>query len=118
MASWGFSTYLGLQVYCSCRALLFTFYLWISLLYNERIDLREMINILGLYLISGIALYFTGILHELSEKVKHAAAAFKFVGLQAVLLLIFIQTFRFWVSKDKEIVPVIHVFLGNNLFVF
>jgi uncharacterized membrane protein len=71
-----------------------------------------MINILDLYLISGIALYFTGTLHELSEKVKHAAAAFKFMGLQAVLLLIFIQTFGFWESRSKEIVPIIYVFLG------
>jgi len=88
------------------------FYLWIGLLYSERSDLHELINILDLYLISGIALYFTGTLHELSEKVEHAAAAFKFMGLQAVLLVLFIHTFGSWDSNGKEIVPAIYALLG------
>ena len=72
-----------------------------SLLYNERIDLREILNILGFTLYQALP----SILREFCRAVrksKTAAAAFKFVGLQAVLLLIFIQTFRFWVSKNKE----------------
>lgn len=94
------------------------FYLWIGLLYRERNDFREMINILDLYLISGIAFYFTGTLHELSEKTKHAAAAFKFIGLQAVILLIFIQTFGSWESKYKEIVSAIYALLGILFLAF
>ena len=88
------------------------FYLWIGLMYSERNGSNELINILDLYLISGIALYLTGILHELSEKVKNAAAAFKFMGLQAVLLVLFIRTFGSWELKGEEIVPVIYALLG------
>ncbi len=88
------------------------FYLWIGLLYGERNGSNELINILDLYLISGIALYLTGTLHELSEKVKNAAAAFKFMGLQAVLLVLFIRTFGSLESKGEEVVTVIYALLG------
>jgi uncharacterized membrane protein len=88
------------------------FYLWIGLLYGERNGSNELLNILDTYLISGIALYLTGILHELSEKVKDASAAFKFMGLQAVLFVLFIRTFGSWESKGEEIVPVIYALLG------
>ena len=88
------------------------FYLWIGLMYSERNGSNELINILDFYLISGIALYLTGILHELSEKVKYTAAAFKFMGLQAVLLVLFICTFGSSELKGEEIVPVIYALLG------
>ncbi|HWQ48432.1 MAG TPA: hypothetical protein VN414_05705 [Methanosarcina sp.] len=88
------------------------FYLWIGLLYHERNSFSELINILDLYLMSGIAVYFTGTLHELSAKVKHAAQTFKFMGLQAVLLVLFIYTFGPLESKREEIISVIYAFLG------
>lgn len=88
------------------------FYLWIGLLYSERNDFNELINILDLYLMSGIALYFIGTLHELSEKAKHAAATFKFMGLQAVLLALFMHTFELGEYKVERIVPVIYAFFG------
>ena len=71
-----------------------------------------MINITDLYLISGIAIYFTGTLHELSTKVKDATPIFKFMGLQAVLIALFICTFGSWESKSKEIISAIYAFLG------
>lgn len=88
------------------------FYLWIGLLYSERNSLSESINILDLYLMSGIAIYFTGILHELSAKLKHTVSTFKFMGLQAVLIALFIYTFGPLESKGEEIVSVIYAFLG------
>ncbi len=88
------------------------FYIWIGLLYSERNSFSELINILDLYLMSGIAVYFTGTLHELSAKVKHAAPTFKFMGLQAVLLVLFIYTFGPLESKREEIISVVYVFLG------
>ncbi len=88
------------------------FYIWVGLLYSERNSLSELINFLDLYLISGIALYFTGTLHELSSKAKHAAPIFKFMGLQAVLLALFMYTFGSWESNNEKIVPVIYAFLG------
>lgn len=88
------------------------FYLWIGLLYSERNSFSELINILDLYLMSGIALYFTGTLHELSAKVKHATQTFKFMGLQAVLLALFIYTFGPLESKGEEIISAIYAFLG------
>lgn len=88
------------------------FYLWIGLLYSERNSLNESINILDLYLMSGIAIYFTGILHELSAKLKHTAPTFKFMGLQAVLIALFIYTFGPLESKGEEIISVIYAFLG------
>lgn len=88
------------------------FYLWIYLLYSERNSFSELINIRDLYLISGIALYFTGTLHELSAKAKHAAPIFKFMGLQVVLVALFICTFGSWEPKSKEIISAIYAFLG------
>jgi uncharacterized membrane protein len=88
------------------------FYLWIGLLYSERNSFSELLNITDLYLISGIAIYFTGTLHELSAKVKDAAPIFKFMGLQAVLVALFIYTFGSWESKSKEIISAIYAFLG------
>ncbi|PAV10647.1 hypothetical protein ASJ81_01635 [Methanosarcina spelaei] len=88
------------------------FYIWIGLLYSERNSFGELINFLDLYLISGIALYFTGTFHELSAKAKYVAPIFKFMGLQAVLLALFMYTFGLWESKNEEIVPVVYVFLG------
>lgn len=88
------------------------FYLWIGLMYSERNGFNELINILDLYLISGIAIYFTGTLHELLAKVKHAAPTFKFMGLQAVLIALFIYTFGPLESKGEEIISAIYAFLG------
>lgn len=88
------------------------FYLWIYLLYSERNSFSELINIRDLYLISGIALYFTGTLHELSAKAKYAAPIFKFMGLQVVLVALFICTFGSWEPKSKEIISAIYAFLG------
>lgn len=88
------------------------FYLWIYLLYSERNSFSELINIRDLYLISGIALYFTGTLHELSAKAKYAAPIFKFMGLQVVLVALFICTFGAWEPKSKAIISAIYAFLG------
>lgn len=88
------------------------FYLWIGLLYSERNSFSELINIRDLYLISGIALYFTGTLHEISAKAKYAAPIFKFMGLQVVLVALFICTFGSWEPKSKEIISAIYAFLG------
>lgn len=41
------------------------FYLWIGLLYSERTDLDDLISMKDIYLMSGIAVYFTGIIHSL-----------------------------------------------------
>jgi len=59
-----------------------------------------------------IAIYFTGTLHELSAKIKHSAPIFKFMGLQTVLLALFICTFGPLESKDEEIISAIYAFLG------
>lgn len=88
------------------------FYLWIGLLYGERTDLNELISIWDLYLISGIVIYFTGILHGLDEKVKHAEKTFKFMGLQAVLFALFVHTFELGEYKVENIVPVIYAVSG------
>ncbi|MDD2615478.1 MAG: DUF2157 domain-containing protein [Methanosarcina sp.] len=88
------------------------FYLWIGILYGERTDLNKLINIWDLYLVSGIALYFTGILHGLAENVKHAEKTFEFMGLQAVLFALFIHTFNLGGYKVEKVVPVIYAFLG------
>lgn len=52
------------------------FYLWIGLLYSERTGLENLISMKDLFLISGIAVYFSGILHSLAEKAKHAEKTF------------------------------------------
>ena len=88
------------------------FYLWIGLLYGEMTDFSKLINIWDLYLISGIGIYFIGTLHELVEKVKHAAIPFKFMGLQAALFALFTHTFRLWEYRVEKIVPVLYAFLG------
>lgn len=88
------------------------FYLWIGLLYSERTDLENLISMKDLYLISGIVVYFTGILHNLAEKAKHAEKTFKFMGLQAVLISLFAYTFELWEYKVEKIVPVIYVISG------
>jgi uncharacterized membrane protein len=88
------------------------FYIWIGLHYGERTDFKELINIRDLYLMSGIAVYFFGTLHELIEKVKYASVPFKFMGLQAALLALFIHTFELGEYKVEKIVPVIYAVLG------
>lgn len=88
------------------------FYLWIGLLYFERTDFGKLISIWDIYLISGIALYFVGTLHELLEKVKYAGSTFKFMGLQAALLALFIHTFELGEYKVEKIVPVIYALSG------
>jgi uncharacterized membrane protein len=88
------------------------FYLWIGLLYSERTDLENLISMKDLYLISGIAVYFTGTLHSLMEKAKHAEKTFKFMGLQAVLISLFAYTFEIWQYKVEKIVPVIYAISG------
>jgi uncharacterized membrane protein len=88
------------------------FYLWIGLLYLERTDLENLISMKDLYLISGIAVYFTGTLHGLAEKAKYAEKTFKFLGLQAVLLSLFVYTFEIWEYKVEKIVPVIYAISG------
>lgn len=88
------------------------FYLWIGLLHMERTDLENLISMRDLYLISGIAVYFTGTLHGLAEKAKHAEKIFKFMGLQAVLLALFVHTFEIWEYKVEIIVPIIYAVSG------
>lgn len=88
------------------------FYLWISLLYLERTDLNKLINIWDLYLISGISIYFIGVLHGLAEKVKHAETAFKFMGLQAVLFALFVHTFELGEYRAEKMVPVVYAISG------
>jgi len=88
------------------------FYLWIGLLYSERTDLGNLISMKDLFLISGIAVYFSGILHSLAEKAKHAEKTFKFMGLQAILIALFAYTFEIWQYKVKEIIPVIYAISG------
>jgi uncharacterized membrane protein len=94
------------------------FYLWIGLLYFERADLENFISMKELYFVSGIAIYFTGILHALTEKAKHAERTFKFIGLQAVLVVLYIYTFSFISEiefggyKFEKIVPVIYATSG------
>jgi uncharacterized membrane protein len=88
------------------------FYLWISLLYLERTDLNKLINIWDLYLISGISIYFIGVLHGLAEKVKHAETAFKFMGLQAVLFALFVHTFELGEYRVEKMVPVVYAISG------
>lgn len=88
------------------------FYLWIGLLYMERTDLENLISMEDLYLMSGIAVYFAGILHRLTKTAKHAEKTFKFFGLQAVLIALFVHTFEIWQYEVEEIVPVIYAISG------
>ncbi|MDI9396083.1 MAG: DUF2157 domain-containing protein [Euryarchaeota archaeon] len=88
------------------------FYLWIGLLYMERTGLENLISVKDIYLISGIAIYFTGILHSLAEKTKHAGKTFKFMGLQAILISLFAHTFKMWEYKVEKIIPVIYAISG------
>lgn len=88
------------------------FYLWIGLLYSERTDLDDLISMKDIYLMSGIAVYFTGIIHSLSEKAKYAGKTFKFMGLQAVLIALFAYTFEIWQYKVEKIVPIIYAISG------
>lgn len=88
------------------------FYLWIGLLYLERADLNKLISIWDVYLISGIALYFVGTLHRLVEIEKYAEKPFKFMGLQAALLALFIHTFQFGEYKVANFLPVIYAVSG------
>jgi len=88
------------------------FYLWVSLLYFERTDLDKLISIWDLYLISGLSVYFLGVLHGLAEKVKHAEIPFKFMGLQVALFALFAHTFKLWEYQPDKIVPVIYAILG------
>lgn len=88
------------------------FYLWIDLLYTERTDLENLISMKDLYIISGIAVYFIGILHSLAEKAKHAEKTFKFMGLQAVLVALFAYTFELWEYKVEKIIPIIYAVSG------
>ncbi|WP_440948231.1 DUF2157 domain-containing protein [Methanosarcina sp. T3] len=88
------------------------FYLWVSLLYFERTDFSKLISIWDLYLISGISIYFLGVLHGLAEKVKHAEASFKFMGLQVALFALFAHTFELGEYRVDKIVPVIYTILG------
>ncbi len=88
------------------------FYLWIGLLYSERTDLEDLISMKDLFLLSGIAVYFTGILHGFAEKAKHAEKTFKFMGLQAVLIALFVYTFELGEYKVETIVSVIYAISG------
>jgi uncharacterized membrane protein len=88
------------------------FYLWVSLLYFERTDLEKLISIWDLYLMSGIAVYFIGVLHGLEEKVKYAETPFKFIGLQAALFALFVHTFELGEYLADKVVPVIYAILG------
>ncbi|AAM05454.1 TPA: DUF2157 domain-containing protein [Methanosarcina acetivorans] len=88
------------------------FYLWVSLLYRESPDLDKLISIWDLYLISGISIYFLGVLNGLTEKVKHAETPFKFMGLQAALFALFAHTFKLGEYQPDKIVPVIYAILG------
>jgi uncharacterized membrane protein len=71
-----------------------------------------LITFWDLYLISGIALYFIGTLHGLAENVKHAEKIFKFMGLQAALLALFIHTFDLGEYHADTFVPIFYAFLG------
>ena len=70
------------------------FFIWGGLLYSENRGFEEAIDILDFFLLQGLALYLVGTLHELSEKVKYAARPYKFIGLQATLLFLFLHTFH------------------------
>ncbi len=88
------------------------FYLWVGLLYSERTDLENLISIWDLYLMSGIVVYFIGVLHGLSEKLKYAETPFKFMGLQVALFALFLHTFELGEYRVDKIVPVIYAILG------
>ncbi len=88
------------------------FYIWVSLLYFERTELEKLISIWDLYLMSGIAVYFIGILHGLAEKIKYAETPFKFIGLQAALFALFVHTFELGEYFADKIVPAIYAVLG------
>ncbi|MDM7920349.1 MAG: DUF2157 domain-containing protein [Methanosarcina sp.] len=88
------------------------FYIWVSLLYFERTDLEKLISIWDLFLMSGIAVYFIGILHGLAEKIKYAETPFKFIGLQAALFALFVHTFELGEYFAGKIVPAIYAVLG------
>jgi uncharacterized membrane protein len=61
---------------------------------------------------SGIAVYFIGVLHGLAEKIKYAEPPFKFIGLQAALFALFIHTFELGDYIADKIVPLIYALLG------
>ncbi|AKB32396.1 hypothetical protein MSSIH_1706 [Methanosarcina siciliae HI350] len=88
------------------------FYLWVSLLYRESPDLDKLISIWDLYLISGISIYFLGVLHGLEEEVKHAETPFKFMGLQAALFALFAHTFKLGEYQPDKIIPFIYAIPG------
>jgi uncharacterized membrane protein len=88
------------------------FYLWVSLLYFERTDFEKLVSIWDLYLMSGIAVYFIGVLHGLAEKIKYAEPPFEFIGLQAALFALFIHTFELGDYFADKIVPLIYALLG------
>ncbi|AKB28481.1 hypothetical protein MSSIT_1762 [Methanosarcina siciliae T4/M] len=88
------------------------FYLWVSLLYRESPDLDKLISIWDLYLISGISIYFLGVLHGLAEEVKHAETPFKFMGLQAALFALFAHTFKLGEYQPDKIIPFIYAIPG------
>lgn len=92
------------------------FFLWIVLLHGERMDLNKFIEIWDLCLISGIGLYLIGLLHDLSERTMHASMAFKFIGLQASLLILFIFTFGHHRFKVDPMVPAAFAILCVLLF--
>jgi len=88
------------------------FYIWIGLLYGETTGLSRSIRLWDLYLISGIALYFIGVLHGIKAELKQAEVPFKFMGLQAALLMLFIYTFDSGTYEVEKIIPVIYALLG------
>jgi len=88
------------------------FYLWVSLLYFERTDLDKLISIWDIYLISGLSVYFLGVLHGLAEKVKHAETPFKFMGLEVTLFALFVHTFELGEYLVDKIVPAMYAILG------
>ncbi|AKB25097.1 hypothetical protein MSMTP_1628 [Methanosarcina sp. MTP4] len=92
------------------------FFIWGGLLYSENRRLEEAIDILDLFLLQGLALYLVGTLHELFEKVKSAARPYKFIGLQATLLFLFLHTFRLNYEFGKT-TPIIYAAIGTLLLI-
>ncbi len=86
------------------------FFIWAGLLYSENRRLEEAIE--NLFLLQGLALYLVGVLHELFEKVKYAARPYKFIGLQATLLFLFLHTFRLNYEFGK-ITAIIYAAIGT-----
>lgn len=88
------------------------FYIWLGLFYGEKVNFSELIGIWDLFLMAGITLYFIGILHGMSEKINQAEMPFKFLGLQAILLMLFVYTFDFGSYQAEKVVPLIYALLG------